>query len=151
LPSLQDYRPPVENNNAGQNIGTNPAPATDLPMKWYKFVIYFQLFLSAVLNFFSGLGNIGNGMDYNDTKMIFYGLCVIGLGVFALVVRSGLKNFKANAPKQYYFLLFGGVILNVLFGYTYPIANFVGTIIGTGIVVACNVVYFNKRKQLFVN
>ena len=152
LPSLQDYRPPVTNNYTGTNTNTNDAPAEEMPMKWYKFVIYVQLFLSAALNGINGLQVFFEGIDYGSTERMLYGLCTLGLAIWALVIRSGLKNFKANAPKQYYVFLFGGIILNLLFGYgIYNTANFIGSIIGVGIVVACNVVYFNKRKHLFVN
>lgn len=148
LPSLQEYVPPTNYNNT--NTNENDAPATELPMKWYKFVIYFQLFASAALNFYYGFRYLGNGLDYDIGRLTWYGIFTVGIGIWALVVRSKLKNFKENAPKQYYFYLFSGIILNLLFSMQ-PMAELLGSAIGTGIVVACNVVYFNKRKHLFVN
>ena len=148
LPSLQEYKPPVNTPNPDPN--GNDAPTQELPMKWYKFVIYFQLFANAILNFINGFSSIGTAIDYGDTRGILHGLCTIGLGIAALVIRSGLKNFKANAPKRYYGFMFGGVIVDLLFG-AQATSYFLGSVIGIGIVVACNVVYFNKRKHLFVN
>ena len=85
-------------------------------MKWYKFVIYFQLFAAAVFNVGAGIiffTGSHYGLDSFELKL-FYGvlsnlktldICMgmvsIFLAVFAIIVRQKLAHFDEQGPKLY--------------------------------------------------
>lgn len=94
-----------------QPVPYNPQP--DLPMKWYKFVIWVQLFLAALyalsnaVRFLTGttFGNktdlyyeMLNGLRATD---IVFGLMYVGVIVLAIYVRQQLAGFKKGAPEHY--------------------------------------------------
>lgn len=144
-------------------------------MKWYKFLIYFSLFFSAVINLISGILQI-TGMNYNisgaDASAVYlyygsglkiidvlFGIFVIALAVYAIYVRFRLAGFRQNGPTSYYILLAANAIGSTLY---YIAASFVTgimmfdsstitTLVSSIAMLALNVVYFNKRSQLFVN
>ncbi len=104
-----------------------------LPMKWYKFLIYFALFASAFLSFVSGLdcltGNLfsGFGISANDAYAEFEGLkqLLAGLGavsiiyaVYVLITRFCLAKKMKIGPK----LLIAMYIIN-------PVINMVAEIV----------------------
>ena len=102
------------------------------PMKWYKFLIYFMLFLSAVLNAATAI-MIFTGNQYFDengnnlTQLVyevFDGLqavdmalavgCII-LAVLAIYARMRLAGFYANGPKMITVLYVCAMILNLAY------------------------------------
>lgn len=89
---------PYGQQNGQQPFGQSAPVDKPLPMKWYKFVIYVQLFLAAVIS----LGNA-----------VLYITGIIGASVFDASTFSTV----------------GGLI----------------------ILLILNIIYFNKRKHLFVN
>lgn len=114
----QNYRNYV---NQSQPIQTQPS--TQLPMGWFKFIVNFQLFFAAVINFVFGAnfvmgsvystqgidseqvyGTFGTGLRIVD---ILYGLLSIALGVFCIIIRNKLAKFKKDSPKQY-------ILLNII-------------------------------------
>ena len=148
----------------------------EMPMKWYKFVIFFQLFAMAVLNFISGLSAFMGGQyaGLADTVYeafpsmlpvdVIYGSAVMALAVFALVVRSRLANWKSSGPKLYLILL----SLNLLVSLAYSIAaamiisgsnqsadysldytSVISSTVTSVILIFCNGVYFKQRAHLF--
>ena len=149
-----------------------------LPMKWYKFLIYFSLFAAAVINIISGLAAITGGQYGVDTELIYknvpglqtidvlYGIALIGMGILALVTRSQLKNFRVNGPKLVsvlygaggavsliYVIAVSTAMQNSLLGsfYNPDYSSYIVNLITTVVVLICNIIYFNKRKHLFVN
>ncbi len=145
----------------------------DMPMKWFKFVIYFQLFTACVFNGINGLrfasGGQYEGMAdtiyllFPDLQIydVIYGAALMVFAVFALVARWRLSKFCSNGPKLYHVFQIAGIVIPIL--YTVAVSNFVsvadvvfsgqflGGIIGSIIMLVCNVIYFNKRSHLFVN
>ena len=94
-----------------QPVPYNPQP--NLPMKWFKFVIWVQLFLAALyalsnaVRFLTGttFGNktdlyyeMLNGLRATD---IVFGLMYVGIIVLAIYVRQQLAGFKKGAPEHY--------------------------------------------------
>lgn len=119
-------------------------------MKWYKFIIYFQLFAGAVLSFFEGVKYF-LGLYYGDLGMaalvyqrwdalrvldIFMGLYNWAMIGMYLVTRQKLAKFRSNAVTWYLSILAlqlgTGIFYNILMIYL-------------------NRVYFKKREELFVN
>ncbi|CCZ35553.1 putative uncharacterized protein [Firmicutes bacterium CAG:646] len=143
-------------------------------MKWFKFIIYFQLFLTMVtcvinaITYFSGL-HYGGTMDaamvyaYYGTGLkiidIFFALVYIGIGVLAFFVRQKLAHFKKKAPTWYIGLLVCSlaanlvylILVSILTGIFLLDASTIGSIIGNVIMIVVNWIYFQKRTSLFIN
>lgn len=149
-----------------------------LPMNWFKFVIWFQLFANCVLNLITAISAITGAQYLGEAESvyayvqglkavdIFYGVVLIGLAVFAIIVRTRLKNYCSNGPTLYYVMLIldvvaavgytlitNVVISNSVLGpyYQADYTSFISSIITTVVMLICNITYFNKRKHLFVN
>lgn len=148
------------------------------PMKWYKCVIYVQLFLNALIsisNAVSYLFGLPYG-EYAETVYVVYkGLKVLDIGmaaasiaqaVFALVVRQALAKFRKKGPNLYLLLLSVNIVLTVMYSVIASIIldmdfhTFVsdaglrnlGANLGAIIfLIVLNRIYFDKRKELFVN
>lgn len=147
------------------------ATVPDMPMKWYKFLIYFLLFASMVINTLSGFGYISGihylGMAnevytaYPAMKAVDFvmGIFSIGYAVFALFTRMHLARFSKTAPSLIIWFYSLNPICNILYtgavslvlGQSAFDSNFIGRLLGFALVLACNVVYFKKRAHLFVN
>ncbi len=162
-----------------------PAPgfvpqAPVLTMKWFKFLIYFLLFASAIINAVGGITAL-TGAQYtaengeNVSKLVYaiypnlktidvvYGVLCIALGAYQIFVRFQLSSYKAKAPV---FLMamyiatavvtaiysFGviGVVPNEIVGHSELIGEAVGAIVVGIVMLFLNKIYFDKRKDLFV-
>lgn len=177
---------PVNQSMGNQNMGnqipnnnyqSNPSPvyyaadSGELPMRWYKFVIWVQLFLSALLNVVSGIMTM-TGAHYQGQATVVYmvygslkGLdIVMGIIAFALAggaiwVRQMLSKFKKMGPTAYVILMALNGIINLLYVIMVSaitrMNNFnvtvISSIITSIILCICNYIYFNKRKSMFVN
>ena len=107
----------VENQNT---VNINPALPysyqpdsvlqNSMPMKWFKFLIYFEMWASALLNIISGITAF-LGKNYGaDSDMIYsmfaglkvadvvFGAVEILFAVYIIYVRFQLAGFKKNAP-----------------------------------------------------
>lgn len=157
--------------------------APPLPMKWYKFLIYFALIASCVLNvvgaiitFTSGRYTVGSltgeraktlmyaaapGLKGAD---IFYGIAQIVAAGLVFAAWFFLFKKKKNGPTCLYVTYAFNAAISVIWSiWVYAVAKDVlanpeSTIL-SGIVTAVisvvmiivNVIYFNKRKEIFVN
>lgn len=148
------------------------------PMKWYRFVVYFQLFASCTVNFLTALSTFTGSLYGSQKDMllqacptltainIVYGILLLGLCVLALVAREKLHGFRKAGPRLYLLHIF----LQALFSLVYAILVTASTVqltqavaglpdllsaiagfFGTCLLLACNIQYFDKRKKLFVN
>lgn len=174
--------PNIGNQNMGNQIPNNnyqpnPSPvyyaadSGELPMRWYKFVIWVQLFLNALLNVVSGIMTM-TGAHYQGQATVVYmvygslkGLdIVMGIITFALAggaiwVRQMLSKFKKMGPTAYVILLASNGIISLLYAIMVSaiirLNTFNATVISQIIVniALCigNYIYFNKRKDMFVN
>ncbi|WP_144743554.1 zinc ribbon domain-containing protein [Enorma burkinafasonensis] len=145
-----------------------------LGMKWYKFVIWFQLFAAALLaigqaiQLFTGLQYEGSAhavyLLYGGVRVldILTALVMLGLAAFAILVRFELAGFKRDAPMHYLIYLAAIIGVNVLYSLLFIILihasfaaiftpSFIGTFIGYGALIFANKIYFDKRQALFVN
>lgn len=145
----------------------------EFPMKWFQFIIYVQLFASALIGIIRGFGTLENdrfgsgitifGRTLSDNPLdIVAGVLMIGLSGYAIFVRQRLAHFKKNAHKMYLFYLGANMATNVLYMFAAVIMmsmhspgkyfynmNF-QSILTDIILFIANIVYFNKRKELFV-
>ena len=124
--------------------------------KWYEFLIYFGLF------FVIGFSLIWSFMNFYDGYYIL-GAAFIGVAVLAVFTRNYLAWRKPLGPMLVYILT---AVIPVLYLIRESFANeLFRTILGGGKkamlstflvlaltagAVALNVIYFNKRKELFV-
>ena len=156
-----------------------PAVAAAPPMKWYKFVIWVQLFLSA-LSFAVTTFQLAQGVftlvsDIFPSLAAAYGyvpgewvlftvfnvvfaVLFCALAVMCIVVRQELAAFRRVGPTHYYVLM--GAIIGVQLLYIVIQSLMMGTLLmnpaafsGLFFAVALifiNKAYFDKRMHLFV-
>lgn len=157
-----------------QNTYAVPVNNTALGMKWFKFIIWVQLFLNAILNVREGIiGLTGAQYDgmaervyrfYENLKIYdtIYGVAVILLAAYAIWVRFKLSGFKKDGPMMYFICLGANIVIPLIY-----IALFCSetnlsigdalsngsstTIVGCFVMLIVNIVYFKNRKHLFVN
>ena len=160
--------------------GEDANPFTSLiPMNWYRFLVRFSLYASAITSFINGIlyltGYIytmqsgtgtnaymiymqfGNGLMISD---IAYGILSIAYALFGLIVRKRLASFKKNAPFLFYIWCGAGVVLTTAYaaaiGFFGGVPNSFGLsvipqIATEGVYIYLNFFYFSKRKNFFVN
>lgn len=141
------------------------------PMKWYKFVIYVQLFLSAIVSIYNA-GTFLSGWHYQGSADAVYaayagmkaldiamGIISIGQAGFSIIVRQRLAKFRQEGPRWYlillgvsaattilYLFIGSGLVGMYLFDYTTVVE-----IVGSVVMIVLSKIYFDKRKELFVN
>lgn len=182
--------PPYQNNPYQNNPYQNPQPygnnlstAQEMPMKWFKFIIYFQLFANCFFNLVTGIlylnGTIyiTQGLTEKQVELAyellpdfqsldqFYGIAMIIIGIFAIIVRQFLAKYKKNGPTFYYVFLAVNMILPIVYmvalssimqeldaGSNLFDASSMGSSVAVSIaMLVANIGYFNKRKHLFQN
>ncbi|MBE6932052.1 MAG: zinc ribbon domain-containing protein [Ruminococcaceae bacterium] len=148
-------------------------PPVQKPMKWFKFLIYFSLWAGAVLTLITGVSSLfglqyGGMSDYVYAAYgaqrfvdIVYGMICIALGVFMIVTRFRLAAFRSNAPA----MLYGVYALNTIVPLIYifatatvtmiPLSDYldaqtISSIVTSAIMIVINVIYFGKRRDMFV-
>lgn len=174
---LQSVEGEVENSVeslAEDKVKTVAEPQKpELPMKWFEFVIYIQLFghmllrLGNAVILFTGIIYKKQGIEaeelysmYPQLSMLdklFIVVCLI-LAVLAIVVRQRLAKYKKDGPNMYLMFIlvqiFALGIYNVgayIIVQSGDFSRIIGQIVGLVILFTANKVYFDKRKSLFVN
>ncbi|MBP3313232.1 MAG: zinc-ribbon domain-containing protein [Oscillospiraceae bacterium] len=144
-------------------------------MKWFKFLIYFSLFASAVLNFISGVQMLTGSIYGADADLVYaffdglkaldvlMGVGMLALAAFAIYTRFRLSGFYKNGPKmvmltyaidaalQLIYIIGVNVILP---GEVVAEIDMTSTIVGivvSVVMIWANKVYFDKRANLFQN
>ena len=153
----------------------NQLMAEEQPMKWYKFIIYVQLFATAAVNALSGIVAL-TGQIYDEEIYfrvsglrfvdLLYGIALLAVAVYAIAVRKQLKNFHRNGPAAYIKLLIAicavGIVYSVLANvlimstslrqyYQPDYSSVISSLVTTVFWVIVNKNYFGKRAHLFVN
>lgn len=164
--------PPRRTDDYG-HMNSSAYPQMALDMKWYKFIIYFQLFLSALINV-SYAGRYFSGLDYGKSAAlvyqmysslrildIFMGIASLALAGWSLYTRERLRKFKKNAVFAYLSLPIIKIVCTCIYmivGWT-AVGNTEGMDIAAmssnismqiGLLI-WNYIYFKKRKHMFVN
>ena len=169
-PPAGGYRP-----NGGYQSPNNAANFSGYPMGWYKFLIYFALFASCVLNALSAIGMF-TGMFYDGASDlvyaffgglqfvdILYGIVMAVMAVMAILTRQKLAQFRKDGPTYLLMLYVINMAASVI--YLILVAVIVGDWVLTGdimgqyvavivvsiIMIVVNNIYFKKRASLFVN
>ena len=165
------YEPEKMSGNAPESKEWTEQNSPDMPMKWYKFIICFQLFAGALVSLAVGFGSI-IGWKYGGEQQAatvyaeFSGLQIVdvilcflyvALAVMSVVVRQRLAAFRKNGPWLYMILLCEYLLLAVISWVletlsTGSIRLEAGMLAGWAVqfvLICLNLVYFGKRKQLF--
>lgn len=138
-------------------------------MGWFKFIINFQLFASAVMNSISGIRYLTGSYYEGEADLvyavfpslkgldIFMGVASLGMAAFALVIRGWLANFLSKGPKAYLAFLGFNVAISLLYvicassiigesAFDFSVAT---TILTTIALLIVSVAYFGKRADMF--
>ncbi len=195
----QGYGQPQQNPYMPQGTQMNgyPAPAPvqsgsvpsytispdgrQIGMNWFKFIIWVQLFLSALVGAVNGIrlctGSIyvQDGQDLRDLIYsmidglkgcdVTFGIIFLLLAGAAIFVRFQLSGFKTNGPVFYVGYL--SVVLLATIAYIITVSSIIskygagiGDILSPSIIaqlitsfvlIIVNIIYFKNRKHLFVN
>lgn len=176
------YNAPIYGQQPPQNQFYTPAaPMAQHPMKWYKLLIYFSLFLGALNNLINGLIYMTGGIYFVQSNgefsadMIYgfyggglkaldvtYGILLIAFAGFGIYTRSRLAKYKSNGPMCICILFVAGAGLTLLYNIAFLAvtgldfsevfnAQTFTTIAVSVGMVLGNYFYFEKRKDLFVN
>lgn len=147
-----------------------------MPMKWYKFLIYFSLILTGLSNMYTGVQSV-MGMQYETKDQaaqvyatysglhildMIYGVLLIALGVFVFIVRQQLAGYREKGPKLLLIMYIVSLLLEIFYigagslisGVNLLTASESGTMLISSILVSlfmigANKVYFDKRAHLF--
>ncbi|MDQ0361466.1 hypothetical protein [Breznakia pachnodae] len=146
---------------------------SSIGMKWYKFIIWFQLIVLCIYFTWLGVsflrGTIYGGTNGIAASVAFYksypllkiidniqGGILILLAIVSLVVRDWLVKRKKNGPKRYLILLVVVAIEPILYSYAVAIAtqaNLEGYTISTMymsiIFFFVSLIYFKNRAKYF--
>lgn len=167
------YQQPIYQQPKVQQPNYQP-PNTQFPMKWWKFLVYFLLFIVAVVQVIGGIRRM-TGSDYGELayavyyaydglKMvdIIYGLYFFGVAAWAIFTRQNLYRFKKNGPKMllilYVIIAMGTILYLILYssitgfsiGELWGLSD-IAIVINAIVMISVNKVYFDKRASMFVN
>ena len=159
----------------------NAPPAPDftkpqaLPMNYYKFAIWVQLFLGALVYAVQGLGLLFgfwyeavSGINAQWFYLFFpamhivdilFGLLYLAMAVGAVYTRQQMAHFKKNGPDLYYLFLIAGMVLSFLYAVLQGIicstgsgiSSAIGSLVASGVVLVLCRIYFEKRRSMFCN
>ena len=168
-PSIQEA-PAYE----AQPVMTEAPPAQELQpceMKWYKFLIYFALWAGAIVNLIDSLQVFTGSILGDDVEILYayypllkvlnlaFALILVTYAVFAIYTRYRLAQFRQNGPvclHALYLVQLAMVLIywlagSLILGEWLDLASGFSDLISSIVILCINIVYFRKRKHLFVN
>ena len=168
-PSIQEA-PAYE----AQPVMTEAPPAQELQpceMKWYKFLIYFALWAGAIVNLIDSLQFFTGSILGDDVEILYayypllkvlnlaFALILVAYAVFAIYTRYRLAQFRQNGPAclhALYLVQLAMVLIywlagSLILGEWLDLASGFSDLISSIVILCINIVYFRKRKHLFVN
>ena len=166
---VEPVRPPQGTPDPAAATGVIETPRRG--MKWFKFIIYFQLwFTLLVCVIYSSMYYTGSFYEGAADQIYSYwpslkaldvimSILIFAMGVYAVFVQRALAKFRARGPVMYYILCGAGILISLIY------ISAAGTILGESaanaetlysfffsiILLFINIRYFNNRKHLFVN
>ncbi len=165
-PAFQTSGQPV--NQVSQQAAQNP-----LGMKWYKFVVNVQLFLSMFMSIYNGGIYFKEAVDADNEERytvipeirvlnIVFGIIQFLYVGFLVVIRYRMVKFKKNAPALYIlnfviqiilawawigmFITYTGIGYD---DYSSTLSDTFFKTFGWVIYIVLNISYFKKRKFMF--
>ncbi len=178
-PAPESYQQPPQPTRPSYNPVYTQAPVGP-SMGWFKFLIYFVLFASGVLNIVNGFSYL-TGSQYEEyadfiyaaidslqTVDVLVGIMMLAAGALAIFTRFQLSGYKANGPKFLLAVYAANAVINLVYfiglnavfsdfgSYADLILGDTYTSIFVSIAVSVvmifvNRTYFKNREQMFVN
>lgn len=142
-----------------------------MKMGWYKFLINFALWLGAIANLAMGVAYLTGLIYSGDKELVYsvftsikyydtaYGIGCCLLAVLQIVARFSLAGYKKNGPALLNFCYFFGAAISLVYVLMVDrllppeastFADVFPSIIVSIAILIYNVIYFRKRKELFV-
>ena len=180
-----NYQQPVEqpvqqmtsNGNYVQQPIQSQIRQKPLGMKWFKFLIYFQLFAASLVSLLTGvflfIGKIYTGASAEEVELLYmyfpnlkiFNLCMgvvyVVLCILYLITRFMLSGYRKAGPAMLIAMYVGSFLISVLLvlitlqlvgGVVYEInVTTIASVVTSIIMIVCNIIYFKKRKHLFIN
>lgn len=173
------YNQQYQNNFQPQGIQFNNTAVPGLGMGWFYFVIFIQLFLNALSNFAQGI-SVMFGKHYDGNADLVYdmlpsmkvidvlmGIACLLLAAGAIYARFRLAKYRKNGPLMYHSVICANIIIPIIYllcivavlnnnFYSITVSDFVPqrfyyNVAGCVALLIVNIIYFGKRKHLFVN
>jgi len=130
-------------------------------MVWYKILIYFFLYFTALYNLLQAAGYF-LGKTVVDSKIVEFdvgiieivnGIFCITFACFAIYVRQRLAKHKSNGPTMlafmYFYSIAYGITVNLILNDTNTFFNYIVSALLELLFIKINSVYFKKREDLF--
>lgn len=154
---------PTSPSGSRYNPSQTPySPEKELPMRWYKFLIYFYLFANAVDYFLNFITSIYNAtIPTNDRQLsdLIFAVFYLGMVIYFLITRDALAKYKEKGPRlllnMYIIVTIASAINILVFSDRLNRTSneiFIMLLISVFtelIMYACNAAYFRKRNHLF--
>lgn len=120
-----------------------------LGMSWFKFTINFRLIFGIIQYIMNFTKSYQNNTD-DISLIIITGIIYTCFTFINIYVRQALANFRRNAVKFYFLLMYGfPALLNVLTVLITEEASSLVTIIGLLLLLIPELIYYKKRLHLF--
>jgi hypothetical protein len=176
MPYNNAYNHPA--NSQGFNRASTPYKEQEQGMKWFKFIIWVQLFATALVDLYNGYqyltGAVYNSSDHKMSEVVYnlynglkqcdmlFGVIFILMAVYAIIVRFMLAGFKKNGPTLYFILIAMAIVIQMAYTTIVSMITKVNLFVSQTsspivvimvdiILLIINIIYFGKRKHKFVN
>lgn len=138
---------------------------------WYKFLIYFALWLSAVFSLWNGIKMLTGLVYGSDAALVYsylptlkivdmtYGVLILLCAALAIYARFMLARYRRSGPPCLYALyiatnaadLLYVAATSLLLGESTLNSQTSSSCVTSIIFLVINITYFQKRKHLFIN
>ncbi len=168
--------PPADSDaSAAPSTTTQWKPLYEPPMKmkWFKFLIYFSLYFSAIVNVISAI-SMFTGYQYGENVKLVYevfpglkrwdviiGVAFLLTAVLLIFTRYNLARFRAIGPGLLILCYIAGIVVSVVYLLgvyiilpkgSFEQVSFRNYFINMGeqiVMIILNSIYFKKREHLF--
>ena len=162
--------------NSGMN-NTQNSLKKELPMKWYKFLIWFALPVSVLMNVVNAKTYLTGGLRivekdvaltgeeiyrlYPDVKTLdmVFGILLIIVALYAALTWFCMFKRKKNGPMLLYGVYAINFIMNIAYGSALVsivggelvMSSVIGMVAGMVFAIWANYKYFTRRQDIFCN
>lgn len=137
----------------GFRPGPNRAYQANMPMAWYKFLIYFALWVGGIFTILSSFAYFAGASFLG----ILQGLCCLLAGAFFIFTRYRLAEYRQDGPLCLYICYASTAVINLAFSllwsiiyrFSFSLFSNLTSLVVAAVYIALNYVYFSKRAHLF--